>query len=260
MAPAPQAMSAQGTGGLATETFYFGHEAVNPAEKTARVAGVFDAVASRYDVMNDLMSLGAHRILKRISVESTGLRPGGCVLDLAGGTGDMARLLAPVVGASGRVVLCDINAAMLGIGRDRLLNAGLVNVATVRGDAERLPFAADAFDCVVIAFGLRNLTDKALGLREMRRVLRPHGVLVVLEFSAPAQPPLRAAYGLFQSLWPLAGRIVAGDAAPYRYLVESIARHPGAAALTQMIEDAGFSAVRGDRLLGGVVALHRGVK
>ena len=143
MAPAPQAMSAQGAGGAAAETVHFGNEAVSPAEKTARVAGVFDAVASRYDVMNDLMSLGAHRILKRISVESTGLRRGGCVLDLAGGTGDMARLLAPVVGASGRVVLCDINAAMLGIGRDRLLNAGLVNVATVRGDAERLPFAAD---------------------------------------------------------------------------------------------------------------------
>ena len=238
----------------------FGHEAVTPNEKTARVAGVFEAVATRYDLMNDLMSLGVHRILKRIAVDSTGLRPGGRVLDLAGGTGDMARLLAPVVGAAGQVVLCDVNAAMLSAGRERLLNAGLAQVAPVRGDAECLPFADAAFDCVVIAFGLRNLTYMERGLREMWRVLRPHGALVVLEFSTPGPRPLRAAQGLVQSLWPLLGRVVAGDAAPYRYLVESIARHPGVAAVTRMLEDAGFAAVRGDRLLGGVVALHRGVK
>ncbi len=260
MDAAHAAVSAPDERKMAGKTVDFGHEAVTPEEKTARVAGVFDAVARRYDVMNDVMSLGSHRILKRIAVEATGLRRGGRALDLAGGTGDMARRLSPVVGADGQVVLCDVNASMLGIGRDRLLNAGLVNVATVRGDAERLPFGDDAFDCVVIAFGLRNLTDKEAGLREMRRVLRPQGALVVLEFSTPPNRPLRAAYNVCQSAWPLAGRLVAGDAAPYRYLVESIARHPSAPALTQMIEDAGFSAVRGDRLLGGVVALHRGVK
>ena len=238
----------------------FGRERVSPEEKTARVAGVFDAVAARYDVMNDVMSLGLHRLLKRIALESTGLRTGGFALDLAGGTGDMARLLAPVVGPEGRVALCDINGAMLAIGRNRVLDAGFANVAAVQGDAEVLPFAAETFHGVVMAFGLRNLTDKERGLREMHRVLRPHGALVVLEFSTPEWTPLRQAYALYQSLWPLAGRIVAGASAPYRYLVDSIARHPARGALTQMIQDAGFRDVQGDRLLGGAVALHRGVK
>lgn len=238
----------------------FGRERVSPEEKTARVAGVFDAVAERYDAMNDVMSLGLHRPLKRIALESTGLRAGGFALDLAGGTGDMARLLAPVVGPEGRVALCDINGAMLAIGRNRVLDAGFANVAAVQGDAEGLPFAADTFHGVVMAFGLRNLSDKERGLREMHRVLRPHGALVVLEFSTPEWTPLRQAYALYQSLWPVAGRIVAGAAAPYRYLVDSIARHPARGALTQMIQDAGFRDVQGDRLLGGVVALHRGVK
>lgn len=238
----------------------FGRERVTPEEKNARVAGVFDAVAGRYDVMNDVMSLGLHRVLKRIALESTGLRLGDRALDLAGGTGDMARLLARATGPTGQVVLCDVNASMLAIGRDRALNAGLAQVTAVQGDAERLPFPAGAFDCVVIAFGLRNLADKERGLREMHRVLRPGGVLTVLEFSTPEAPLLRAAFELHRSLWPLAGRLIAGAAAPYRYLVDSIARHPPRRALAQMIEDAGFADVAADALLGGATALHRGVK
>ena len=241
-------------------TVDFGRERVSPEEKAARVAGVFDAVAGRYDVMNDVMSLGLHRLLKRIAVEGTGLRAGDFALDLAGGTGDMARLLAPVVGPEGRVALCDVNPAMLAIGRGRVLDAGCANAAPVQGDAERLPFAAETFHSVVIAFGLRNLTDKERGLREMHRVLRLAGTLVVLEFSTPEWTPMRQVFALYQALWPLAGRIVAGASSPYRYLVDSIARHPARGALTGMIEDAGFRDVQGDRLLGGVVALHRGVK
>jgi len=253
-------VSAQGVGRAAAKTVHFGNEAVSPAEKTARVAGVFDAVASRYDVMNDLMSLGAHRILKRISVESTGLRPGGCVLDLAGGTGDMARLLAPVVGASGRVVLCDINAAMLGIGRDRLLNAGLVNVATVRGDAECLPFPADMFDCVVIAFGLRNLEDREAGLREMGRVTRAGGRLVVLEFGRPGGlfGLLYAAY--FRVLVPLVGRLVSTHPRAYSYLPRTVSEFPGAERLSEMIREAGFGQVRHRPMTGGVVILHEAAR
>ena len=244
----------------APDTVHFGRRRVTPEEKTARVGEVFRTVAGRYDAMNDLMSAGTHRILKRIAVDSTGLRPGDAVLDLAGGTGDLAKLLSPVVGRDGRVVLCDINASMLAVGRERLLDGGVTNVEIVRADAEALPFQAGSFDAVVIAFGLRNLTDKERGLREMHRVLRPHGTIVVLEFSTPGQPWLARAAGLWQGAWPLLGRWVVGDDAPYRYLVESIAVHPKPRVITTMLEDAGFVEVRADGLLGGVVALHRGTR
>ena len=241
-------------------TVDFGAERVTPNEKTARVASVFHAVAQRYDAMNDLMSAGSHRALKRIAVDSLAPRPGQRVLDLAGGTGDMARLIAPIAGSTGSVVLCDINASMLAIGRDRLLDAGLTNVVPTRADAESLPFPAATFDRVVIAFGLRNLTDKERGLREMHRVLRPGGRLLVLEFSTPRSAWLRGTYRAFQGLWPLAGRVVVGDAAPYRYLVDSIEAHPNQAAVSLMLRDAGLADVRADDLLGGIVAMHTGTK
>ncbi|MYE11274.1 MAG: class I SAM-dependent methyltransferase [Gammaproteobacteria bacterium] len=241
-------------------TVDFGRLRVSPEEKSARVEEVFRTVAGRYDAMNDLMSGGFHRILKRVAVDSTGLRPGQRALDLAGGTGDLSRLLAPIVGPAGAVVLCDVNASMLAVGRDRVIDAGLANVETVRADAEALPFATESFDSVVIAFGLRNLTDKERGLREMHLVLRPGGSAVVLEFSTARDPWIARASGLWQSFWPLLGRVVAGDAAPYRYLVDSIAVHPGRVVLATMMEDAGFADVAADGLLGGVVALHRGRK
>lgn len=241
-------------------TVDFGAEPVTPSEKTARVAGVFHTVAERYDAMNDIMSVGLHRVLKRIAVDSLAPRPGQRVLDLAAGTGDMARLISPIAGSTGQVVLCDINASMLAIGRDRMLNAGLSNVVPARADAESLPFPSAAFDRVVIAFGLRNVTDRERALSEMNRVLRPGGRLLILEFSTPRSAWLRGAYHAFQSLWPLAGHVVVGDAAPYRYLVDSIEAHPNQAALSLMMRDAGFTDVRADDLLGGVVAMHTGAR
>ena len=241
-------------------TVDFGAEPVTPGEKTARVAGVFHTVAQRYDAMNDIMSLGLHRVLKRIAIDSLALREGQCVLDLAAGTGDMARLISPIAGSTGRVVLCDINASMLAIGRDRMLDAGLTNVVPARADAESLPFPPATFDRVIIAFGLRNVTDKERALSEMYRVLRPRGRLLVLEFSKPRSAWLRGANRSFQSLWPLAGRVVVGDAAPYRYLVDSIESHPNQAALSLMMRDAEFADVQADDLLGGVVAMHTAVK
>ena len=242
------------------ETVDFGHRRVAPDEKTRLVGGVFDRVAERYDVMNDLMSLGTHRLFKRMAVEMTGLRPGQRVLDLAGGTGDMAALLAPVVGPSGNVVLADINPQMMEVGRQRLLDAGHAQVAFCQTAAESLPFADAQFDCAVIAFGLRNFTDKHRALGEIHRVLKPGGALLVLEFSKPEHPLLQSAYGAFQSLWPSMGRAVVGDAASYEYLVESIAQHPGQKALKVMLQDAGFDAVEYHNLLGGIAAIHRGCK
>ena len=240
-----------------SESTQFGFEEVSPDEKTRRVRGVFDSVASRYDLMNDLMSGGLHRLWKRFAIERSGVRAGARVLDLAGGTGDLARLFAARAGASGVVVHTDINGAMLAAGRDRLLDAGIV-LPTVQCNAEALPFAARAFDCVSIAFGLRNVTRKEQALAEMRRVLRPGGTALVLEFSRIAAP-LAPAYDWYSfNVLPRLGKLVADDAASYRYLAESIRVHPDQEALKAMMVDAGFDAVDYHNLTAGVVALHVG--
>ena len=237
----------------------FGYREVSPEEKTGLVGDVFDAVAHRYDLMNDLMSLGSHRLLKWILVEMAGLRGGHNVLDLAGGTGDLARSMVPLVGEGGCVVLADSNAAMLSAGRDRLLDNGVVGVRFCRAAAEALPFPANWFDRVVVGFGLRNFTDKQAALREIKRILKPGGVLLVLEFSKPVNPALEALSTGWQSLWPALGRLVAGESGSYRYLVESIRQHPAQQALQLMMQDAQFGGVEFHNLLGGIVAIHRGV-
>ena len=238
----------------------FGFQKVPAAEKARRVGRVFESVAQRYDVMNDLMSMGSHRIMKRITIEMSGVRAGHRVLDLAGGTGDLAALYSPLVGETGRVVLADINPAMMAVGRDRLLDQGLTNVAFCQADAEALPFADASFNCVTIGFGLRNVTRKERALAEMHRVLRPNGRLLVLEFSKPENPIVAAAYGAFQSLWPAVGRVVTGDANAYRYLVESIEMHPTQKALRLMITDAGFANAAYENMLNGIVAIHHADK
>jgi demethylmenaquinone methyltransferase / 2-methoxy-6-polyprenyl-1,4-benzoquinol methylase len=238
----------------------FGYRSVSPAEKTRLVGGVFERVAHRYDVINDLMSLGTHRVFKRMTVEMSGVRPGMRVLDLAGGTGDLAALFADAVGESGRVVLADINAAMMKVGRDRLLDDGHAQVALCQTSAEALPFADASFDCVTIGFGLRNFTSKEIALAEIARVLASGGVLLVLEFSKPENPVLDSAYSLFQSFWPGLGRLVTNDASSYQYLVESIRLHPTQKALKLMIEDAGLEDVEYHNLIGGIAAIHRGVR
>jgi len=238
-----------------TEETHFGYEQVAPEEKARRVRGVVDSVASRYDLMNDLMSAGLHRFWKRFAVEATGVRAGMRVLDLAGGTGDLARLFADRVGPTGEVVHTDVNGAMLAAGRDKLLNAGRA-LPTLQCDAEQLPFAAARFDCVSIAFGLRNVTRKERALAEMRRVLKPGGVAAVLEFSRVWEP-LAPAYDWYSfNVIPRLGKLVAGDDASYRYLAESIRMHPDQATLTAMLEAAGFDRVVVHNLAAGVVALH----
>ena len=235
----------------------FGFEEVAPDEKTRRVRGVFESVAGKYDLMNDLMSAGLHRGWKRFAVETSGVRAGAQVLDVAGGTADLSRLFADRVGPTGSVVLSDINGAMLREGRDRLINEGRV-VPTVQCDAEALPFPARSFDCVSIAFGLRNVTRKENALAEMRRVLRPGGVAIILEFSQP-WAPLRPAYDWYSfNILPRLGKAVAGDEASYRYLAESIRMHPDQQTLKTMMEQAGFEQVDWFNLAAGVVALHRG--
>jgi demethylmenaquinone methyltransferase/2-methoxy-6-polyprenyl-1,4-benzoquinol methylase len=245
-----------------TPTTDFGYEQVPVSDKARRVRAVFDSVAGNYDLMNDLMSAGAHRFWKRFTLSLTGLRPGGRVLDVAGGTGDLAVGLARQVGRSGQVVLTDINAAMLDAGRDRLIDAGLVgNVLCVQADAEQLPFADESFDCVTIGFGLRNITDKARALASMRRVLKDGGQLLVLEFSTPVSPALAGLYDAYSfRLLPLLGRVVAGDADSYRYLAESIRRHPDQETLLGMLRAAGLEQCRYHNLMGGIVAVHRGYR
>jgi demethylmenaquinone methyltransferase / 2-methoxy-6-polyprenyl-1,4-benzoquinol methylase len=240
----------------------FGFETVASADKAGRVGAVFASVAAKYDVMNDLMSLGVHRLWKRFALSLTGLRPGQCALDVAGGTGDLAIGMLRQVGKDGRVVLSDVNPRMLEIGRDRLLDAGLVgNVQCLIADAERLPFADDSFDCVTTGFGLRNVTDKAAALRSMYRVLKPAGQLLVLEFSTPVAPGLKPLYDAYSfNVLPLLGRLVARDAASYRYLAESIRMHPNQETLLEMLRSAGFAQARYHNLTGGIVALHRGYK
>ena len=238
----------------------FGYERVAWDEKQARVRGVFDSVARNYDLMNDLMSAGAHRLWKEFTLSLTGLHTGQRALDVAGGTGDLTTGLAKQVGNSGLVILSDINAAMLGEGRDRMLDAGIVgNVACVLANAEKLPFADAQFDCVTIGFGLRNVTDKPAALEQMRRVLKPGGQLLVLEFSQPVLPFLKPLYDLYSfRVLPLIGKFVARDEASYRYLAESIRMHPDRETLAAMMERAGFDRVEVHSLAAGAVALHLG--
>ena len=235
----------------------FGFEAVSPEEKTQRVRGVFDSVAGRYDLMNDLMSGGLHRLWKRFVIDIAQVRPGQRVLDLAGGTGDLARLFARRVGVTGSVVHTDINGTMLKAGRDKLLDQGFV-LPTVQCNAEALPFAPRVFDVVSIAFGLRNVTRQGVALAEMRRVLTPGGVALVLEFSKVAAP-LSLAYDWYSfNVLPRLGKLVAGDEASYRYLAESIRVHPDQEGLKTQMEHAGFDRVQYYNLMAGVVALHAG--
>jgi len=243
-------------------TTHFGYRDVPVDEKQKLVGRVFTSVAAKYDLMNDLMSLGVHRIWKRWFVETSGVRNGDHVLDLAGGTGDIAALLLARVGSSGSVVLGDINAAMLRAGRDRLLDRGLVrNLDYAQLNAEALPFPDATFDAVTIAFGLRNVTDKALALREMQRVLKPGGRALVLEFSAVQSEWLKPLYEFhsFQVL-PRLGAFIADDAESYRYLAESIRKHPDQSTLKAMMEAAGFGQVDVRNLSAGIVAIHRGYK
>ena len=240
----------------------FGFERVPRADKVRRVRGVFDSVVDRYDLMNDLMSGGAHRLWKRFTLALANLRPGARALDVAGGSGDLTAGLARQVGERGLVVLTDINAAMLARGRDRLIDAGLVgNVAYVQANAERLPFADGTFDCITIGFGLRNLTDQRAALESMRRTLKPGGQLLVLEFSRPRLPGLAPLYDWYCfGVLPRLGELVAGDAASYRYLAESIRMHPDQETLLEMMRAAGLEGCRYHNLAGGIVAVHRGYR
>ncbi|MEM9209439.1 MAG: bifunctional demethylmenaquinone methyltransferase/2-methoxy-6-polyprenyl-1,4-benzoquinol methylase UbiE, partial [Pseudomonadota bacterium] len=238
-----------------------GYQTVSVDEKAGRVRGVFDSVASRYDVMNDLMSGGLHRLWKRFTIEQAAARHGHAVLDLAGGTGDLAREFIRQVGKDGRVVLADINHAMLVQGRRRLIDAGAsANLSIAQVDAEALPFASDTFDRITIAFGLRNVTDQAAALTSMFRVLKPGGKLLILEFSKPADA-LKPAYDFYSfNLLPLMGKLVADDADSYQYLAESIRMHPDQETLLGMLHDAGFERTTYHNLTGGIVALHVGYK
>jgi len=244
------------------DTTHFGYRTVDTGRKASLVGEVFDSVAPSYDVMNDLMSFGIHRLWKRFTIEQSGVRPGHRVLDLAGGTGDLAEKFARRVGRGGEVMLSDINAAMLRTGRERLVDAGVVgNVQYAQSDAEALPFADDSFDCITIAFGLRNVTDKARALASMHRVLKPGGRLLVLEFSKPVLPLLARAYDAYSfTALPLMGKLVANDAESYRYLAESIRMHPDQETLADMMGQAGFERVVHHNLTGGIVALHKGFK
>ena len=242
-------------------TTNFGYETVAVEDKARRVRGVFDSVAENYDLMNDLMSVGMHRLWKHFTIEQAGVRRGQSLLDLAGGTGDLARRFAEKVGSDGHIVLADINLAMLSEGRRRLIDKGVAgNASIVQVDAENLPFADSSFDCVTIAFGLRNVTEKDAALRSMRSVLKPGGKVLILEFSRPAEF-LKPAYDLYSfKVLPALGKTVAGDADSYQYLAESIRMHPDQETLLTMMKDAGFDRCRYHNLSGGVVALHVGYK
>jgi demethylmenaquinone methyltransferase/2-methoxy-6-polyprenyl-1,4-benzoquinol methylase len=239
----------------------FGYRQVPVDEKTSHVGAVFDSVASRYDLMNDLMSLGIHRLWKRFTIDLAAVRPGQQVLDVAGGTGDLAAAFSRLVGERGQVVLADINANMLNVGRNRLLDRGVAQVRYVQANAERLPFADNCFDVITIAFGLRNVTDKDAALRSMYRVLKPGGRLLVLEFSKVTVPGLKSIYDLYSfGLLPKIGQWIAKDADSYRYLAESIRMHPDQATLLGMMQVAGFERCDYHNLSGGIVAVHRGYK
>ena len=244
-----------------SDTTHFGYKDVPVGEKAGHVRGVFDSVATRYDIMNDLMSAGLHRLWKRHTVDQAAVRPGHTVLDLAGGTGDLALKFARLVGPDGQVVLADINAAMLRQGRKRLIDAGVAgNLTIAQVDAENLPFADHTFDRITIAFGLRNVTDKDAALRSMYRVLKPGGKALILEFSEPTKS-LKPAYDLYSfKVLPLIGKFIAGDEESYQYLAESIRMHPDQETLLSMMQDVGFERCRYQDLAGGIVALHIGYR
>jgi demethylmenaquinone methyltransferase/2-methoxy-6-polyprenyl-1,4-benzoquinol methylase len=244
------------------ETTHFGFKDVDKEAKAEMVADVFHSVAARYDLMNDLMSGGIHRIWKRFTIELSGVRKNNSVLDIAGGTGDLAVRFAELVGPQGRVVLADINDSMLQVGRDKLLDEGRqANIEFVQADAQYLPFPDDSFDCITIAFVLRNVTDIDLALRSMLRVLKPGGRLLVLEFSKPQNDLLSKAYDTYSfRVLPMIGRLVANDSDSYQYLAESIRKHPDQGTLKTMMEDAGFCQCEFHNMTGGIVALHRGIK
>ena len=240
----------------------FGFTRVARDAKAGMVRGVFDSVASRYDLMNDLMSGGIHRLWKRFTIELSAARPGQTVLDIAGGTGDLAARFSRLVGPEGKVILADINAAMLEVGRDRLIDKGAAgNIEVVQADAQTLPFEDNSIDCITIAFGLRNVTDKDMALRSMLRVLRPGGRLLVLEFSKPTSPLLGKVYDQYSfQILPAMGRLIAQDADSYRYLAESIRKHPDQETLLDMMRDEGFTECQYHNMTGGIVAVHRGLK
>jgi len=247
---------------MSDEQTHFGFQQVPVGEKAKRVADVFHSVADNYDIMNDVMSLGVHRIWKRFTLSQTGLKAGQKVLDLAGGTGDLAMKMAGMVGPSGQVVLSDINGSMLRRGRERLTDNGIAgNVEYVQANAECLPFPDNTFDCITIAFGLRNVTNKDKALRSMYRILKPGGRLLVLEFSKPVAPGLAPVYDIYSfKLLPLMGKLIAKDAESYQYLAESIRMHPDQETLKGMMDEAGFSKTKYHNLTGGIVALHKGFK
>lgn len=257
-----QDQSGEQTASADGDTTDFGFKRVKRGDKEQLVRGVFDSVASRYDMMNDLMSVGIHRLWKRFTIELSAVRPGQTVLDIAGGTGDLAARFSRIVGAEGKVILADINASMLAVGRDRLIDEGVVgNVHTVQCDAQALAFPDNSIDCITIAFGLRNVTDKEKALRSMERVLKPGGRLLVLEFSKPTNPVLEQVYDTYSfRVLPLMGKWIANDAESYRYLAESIRKHPDQDTLLGMMEDAGFVNCQYHNMTGGIVAVHRGIK
>ncbi len=244
------------------DTTHFGFQTVAKEEKAGKVADVFHSVAAKYDVMNDLMSMGIHRIWKRFTIDCSGVRRGQRVLDLAGGTGDLTAKFSRLVGESGEVVLADINSSMLKMGREKLRNLGIAgNVSYVQANAEALPFPDNYFDCITISFGLRNVTDKDKALASMFRVLKPGGRLLVLEFSKPLLEPLSKIYDAYSfHILPRIGQLVANDAESYRYLAESIRMHPDQETLKQMMQNVGFENTSYYNLTGGIVALHRGYK
>lgn len=244
------------------KTTHFGFRTVDQKDKVKMVAGVFHSVAGKYDLMNDLMSGGIHRLWKRFTIELSGVRSSNAVLDIAGGTGDLAAKFSRIVGPEGKVVLADINDSMLQVGREKLTNQGIVgNIEYVQANAECLPFPDNSFDCITIAFGLRNVTDKDAALRSMLRVLKPGGRLLVLEFSKPKSELLSKVYDRYSfDVLPRMGQLITNDAESYRYLAESIRMHPDQDTLKGMMEEAGFTEVRYHNMTGGIVAVHRGVK
>ena len=247
---------------MSEKTTHFGYETVDAKEKAGRVAGVFHSVADNYDLMNDLMSAGIHRLWKHMTIEMSGVRKGHKVLDIAGGTGDLAAKFSKIVGYEGSVVLADINESMLKVGRDRLIDRGITeNVTFSQADAQYLPFPDNTFNVITIAFGLRNVTDKDMALRSMLRVLKPGGKLLILEFSKPTSSLLSKIYDTYSfNVLPRLGKVFANDSDSYKYLAESIRMHPDQSTLLQMLDSAGFENTDFHNMTGGVVALHRGIK